>query len=931
MSRFFLDLQNNKVTGRLTGMTQSLAERVLPLAFCTVVVVSLPCGCGAAAKGPAPSTGANTEAVMEPPAGKDEPAIANPPETASEDATVKKPASAGIAGNRPPALSETASSPDINGQPNPRDTELVQKSGAEKSGQPQEKPTPGQLARWARVSFEALQLLACRDRHLTGYVNGMSRTPDGQRYILAGSSLTIWSIGDEEPEHVFLDGSQTAGDPSIQTLAVAPNGKWFAVGDKNGTLHLWSLIDQSEILSKQIYPTGITQIAISPDSQQIATTTYSDEVTIWSAEPFLQTSRFRTGTNSLKRIMYIMQDLLAVAGETTTAWNVTTGQLDQTLSPGRYNYSLGRSGDGKWFVFGDNNGLKLWNIAENKLEATIAGSFSTEERIEFSPDDKFLLTANDATIRIMDLASHQVVQVMDVVGSPLAGASWMPNTNVLVVVSQDGRTRIWGTEAVGQPLQLKPLQAAIEAPDSASSVPATPAQLLQTVDLRSFPRLPGSAPRIEEATNVSYTAPVSLDEAKAFCRYQFGLSGWSEAAGNAATPDQMEFRKADMTVDAAFHPPYQSSAAADGESAGPRIQVDLTFLGNLDLRKLPRVDTAPIEVVYESELTVLYRTRASLLETETSLLRKMHAAGWTAFARLESSHNEQPDSRNLEFLNNGVVARVSIADYPPDPAMTAVQYSKFLNLNTLPVPPDCGFVEFDGSTRPLLVANSSMSLQQACEFYISEMASQGWLLRSSAESRGQESTWLPFIRGQQDVLIGLLARPGGGTLVRVGEQLENVSWQLAKPKPDESSSNAGDGMEAADFPILNTSKVAKFDKDARSIEFQIDAMPLATVAERYSEQLQSVGWTLPDAGIISDEYVYLTFQKQKVDLELRARLKDGNAIVNIQGDGLRWTKPLPVAEQPVSYETWLRRGGHPASLDLLDEYTRAMQALSPGR
>ena len=91
---------------------------------------------------------------------------------------------------------------------------------------------------------------------------------------------------------------------------------------------------------------------------------------------------------------------------------------------------------------------------------------------------------------------------------------------------------------------------------------------------------------------------------------------------------------------------------------------------------------------------------------------------------------------------------------------------------------------------------------------------------------------------------------------------------------------------------------------------------------------QSLGWTVKGSGIRSDEYTFLTFTKEKVELDPRARSTSGNILVNIQGSGLIWTKPLPSGKQIISYETWLRENNHIASLHLLETYISEMQSLA---
>ena len=127
---------------------------------------------------------------------------------------------------------------------------------------------------------------------------------------------------------------------------------------------------------------------------------------------------------------------------------------------------------------------------------------------------------------------------------------------------------------------------------------------------------------------------------------------------------------------------------------------------------------------------------------------------------------------------------------------------------------------------------------------------------------------------------------------------------------------------------LNASKTAKFDSIAKSVDVQFDATPMAEVADQYTKELLSLGWTIKGSGIRSDDYTFLTFTKEKVEHDLRARSMNGNILVNIQGNGLIWTKPLPGGKQIISYETWLRQNNHSASLNLLETYITEMQSLA---
>lgn len=775
-----------------------------------------------------------------------------------------------------------------------------------------EKPTAEQIARWTVVEVDPLQLLACRDASAIGVVSIITPLTDGRHYLLAGSKVTLWSVESDAPEHVFLEST---GENTIESLAVSSDNSWFVAGDKEGNLRTWSISDRKELKTTKAYSTGVIQTAISPDAKRIATLTYDAEITIWNAEDLQQQSRFKVDTSELKRIEFMTPELLAAAGETTSSWNVNTGKLDRQLSTGRYNFTLARSKDGSRFLFGKEDSLQLWNIANGKPETTFNGGFAQDERVAFSSDGHLIATANQSSIRIWDASTGRPIQYINAFGWPIVGLSWLPDTDLLLVSSISGRTRVWGRAKNGASLSMAPLHESIAPLDSTSREPATPPQLEQTIDLRIFPRFSDGPVIGIDQFSLMYEVSAAASEVQMFYRFQLEKAGWSEVAADAVTPDSLKFRKDGVTL--------VMSTYASGDQ---KTQVSVNLAGNYDLRWLPKFDGAPAEVVFENADTVMYRTKADLLQIETALLKSMHAAGWTAFATLNSAHAEDEDRRQLNFLRSGLTVGISIGRDPADAANFFVQYSKSLATRTVPVPLDSGFVEFDGSTTPLLVASTAMTLEQTCQLYDKQLAIEGWLARDIGRSIKENHASLTYIRGQQDLSISLTPLKNGRTQIVIGDDLQN-SWQLAKPKEPTTDDSSGAGIEAADFPILNDSRSASVDATAKTIDVSMNEMPLSKVGELYTKELQALGWATEGSGIQSDDYVFLTFVKDKKEIELRARMTNNKSTVNIQGDGLLWTRELNGGKKAISYESWLRANNHHASLDLLDQYFAEMKQL----
>jgi WD40 repeat protein len=777
-----------------------------------------------------------------------------------------------------------------------------------------ELPTAEQIEEWTPAAFESLELLAIQEWEKTSFTSRIAALPDGKHFIAGGSRVLLWAIGGKEPEHVFLELTPEDGDRHQQALGVAPDGKWFAVGDSEGMLRVWNLADRSEIATKQLYPTGIQDLAISPDGKEIATISYDHDVTIWSADKLDELKKFAVDTTSLKRIEYAAPGALAVAGHATSSWDTATGEKVAELSAAHYSSALTRSADGTQLIFGGDEKLIIWDTKTAEPASEITHEVSGREQLAISPDGKFLAVNGGNVIQIWNLTERRIVQVIDSFGWAVVDVCWLPETNLLAVASDVGMTRLWGTLQQGATVGLKPVHAA----PSDFSMPATPVQMHELVDLRVLPRLPGSEMSITGIRDLSCVAPVDVGEAMTFYRHFLGKAGWSESQVPPPNPAMLVFEKDGFRLTAGFYP------AGEGKT-----NVMLTHESNLDMRTVPKFDGAKIEPAYESANNVSYKTKADLLAIETNLLRTLPKAGWTAYARLNTSHNEQPDGRDLEFLKNGMSLRVSVSKFPTAPESYTIQYSLFPNNSSVPVPPDAGYVEFDGSTDPKLIAVTAMSLNAAREFFDSELAKDGWLVRGKGHTMKDEYAWLIYLREQCDVTIGLTKLPGGKTLVRVG-QANGSLWEGSLPKEMEEGEEEEPvvGIEAAEFPILNPSHTAKYDEVGKTIEVVIEDSTLANAAEQYTKAIEALGWKHDGRGIRDAQYTFLTYEKGDVDFSLRAHPKDGDAELSFSGDGLLWTKALPGAKEVVSYERWLRLNKLPPGLEALDRYETEMKSIA---
>ena len=802
----------------------------------------------------------------------------------------------------------------------------TQKTGQEKVAAPK-RATENQIAKWNLPDFDRLELLGCYDGFNDDFLKCMDVSADGTSFVVGGELLTVWRIGESEPHAELFDNASGEISRRILCTAISPDGQWVAAGDSKGTLRVWSLKEHRQVINKKAHDSRLSQIAFSTDSQQLATTSYSGVIRLWNPVNGKRLTSFKAGDQEVDQMVFLSPDSLACVGGQATIWNTETRKRTKRLAAKVYAEALAVSPNGKWLAYGDReSSLNLWDVENAKRVGRLKGHHGPIDLASFSHDGELVATyAHDSQIRIWDLERKQTLQVIDADGGRTVSLRWLPQGRLLLVASENGRIRIWGTPSDGESIGLKSIEPKIELASIDSGRSASSEQFKEVMDIRSFPRLPGAIPLTDQFYMAHYSAKASIKEATLFYRYVLQRDGWEETTRPDETQLRLQFSKNGFVLDIGIEKGSMTGLLLGG---GGGLKVSLNFQGNYDARWLPQhQNIIKNNLLWERFGNVSYRTQGDLTDVEVFLLREFHKAGWTAYSILGSQQLEDPDSCTLYFLQGGSRLTVSVGNPAREPGRLSIQTTISVLNKTLPIPRDCGWVEFDSSTDLRFVGMTKMNLNEARTFYDQEMAREGWLSREAVRTEKDGKAWLPYHRGQQDMLIRLEAQPTGTTRILVGEVKH--SWQLKQIKKIDSNL-LENGIEAADFPVIDDAESIQFDVDQKKIEFDIVEARPSDVAQHFRNVLGKLGWKSRVGGVASDDYSLTSFEKGKAELDIRARKEDGSngSAVSVAGDGLLWSKRLPTAPQRVSYGAWLRRNRHNASLDLLDEYAEEMQKVS---
>ncbi|MFO1064229.1 MAG: hypothetical protein U0892_10225 [Pirellulales bacterium] len=781
-------------------------------------------------------------------------------------------------------------------------------------------PTAEQVARWAIPQHTPLQLLTCLDGFGEPTVLASAVHPDGKRFATAGVQVALWDVGAEKPR-VDLAGTVRELEESrpIHALSYSPDGKWLAAGASKGQLLIWKGDESAAPQVVAAHNGPLEKLAISPDSKSIATADYSGTIKLWQIEDGKSLGSIKAAQSEPTAMRFVTDDLLVVASDTTSVWSITEKKQVAALTEGRSSSeALGVSTDRKQILYAGRDGsLKWWNV-ESKADDARPISGKASGKLELSSDGKLLVgAAGDYAIHVWDATSGRLVQVIDTFGSAVTDWQWMPNSHLLILSSDNGRVRIWGTVEEANKAGVKPTEWPAVADGAADgSTTLSPAQLEKLIDLRTMPLLPDAKVQFDGNGMVSYLTEAATAEVNQFYHYLLSKQGWQVLPPDGpAQEGSVTFAKSGVRLSLGLVPAEQSGLAKSG------TMVSLSLGGNVDVRRFSQIGAVESQAAFRSFAFDMYRSREDITKLETALIKQFTSAGWTATTRIDAAHAEDPQSRTLTFTQRTGQLMVNISRPVDEPQQWAVQVVMQLNPKSIPIPTDAGWIEFDSATSIKMVANTKMSIEETAAFYDREMQNEGWSARQALRKIDKERGFLPYIRGQNDLNIRLVKLESGATRVIVGEAEQN-SWQLAEV-PDPASVKKA-GLEAADFPIAKGATDVKYNVDEKTIEFKLAETSPPKTADAYAELLKPLGWERDSRGVVSDDYTLATFKHGKAETALRIRQEGSGVSVQVGADELQWDKPLPTAAVRISYETWLKRNRYDATIDRLDAFESEM-------
>jgi len=247
---------------------------------------------------------------------------------------------------------------------------------------------------------------------------------------------------------------------SVRSVAISPDSQTLASAGDDNTVKVWDLNNGS--LKNTFTPqtgffkreaTYFTSVAISPKEQMLASGCLDKTIKLWHLNNGNWIRDLRGHADSVYSVAITpdSQTLVSAGREKTIkVWNLPTGQALRNLTGhSDWVYSVAISPDGQTLVSGSrDNTIKVWNLLNGRLLNTFTGHIDWVRCVAISPDGKTIVSgSNDNTIRLWNIGSGQLIRTLNGHSNWVTSVAISPDGSTLISGSRDKTIKLWNLDS----------------------------------------------------------------------------------------------------------------------------------------------------------------------------------------------------------------------------------------------------------------------------------------------------------------------------------------------------------------------------------------------------------------------------------------------------------------------------------------------------
>jgi len=284
-------------------------------------------------------------------------------------------------------------------------------------------------------------------------------------------AVRVWDLAEAKELAKFTAQNHVTSRALTGTtcLAFLPDGKTLTTCGFDKTLRLWDA-ESGESRATISHTHAFWRLAVSPDGKTIATLQFTanakdwndcdQTLTLWDVES--RTSRsIQSWHGPLCSVAFSPDGRLLACGTTTgyvIVWDATTGEESKTVLGHGDDMilGLGFSPDGTALASANRSTIKLWDVTDWTVSASLKSTVRSTMSLAYSPDGKLLATAGGDMIAMTPQTTDQraKVELWDTTTGrlltefaghvlPVQRIAFSPDGKKLATAGMDAKTNLW--------------------------------------------------------------------------------------------------------------------------------------------------------------------------------------------------------------------------------------------------------------------------------------------------------------------------------------------------------------------------------------------------------------------------------------------------------------------------------------------------------
>ncbi len=322
---------------------------------------------------------------------------------------------------------------------------------------------------WRHLALHQDRSLLAFDLHGGGAHQASWRLNEG-RIVAVGARGNIGVF--DAQSGALLRGNRLQ-DWTVEALAVAPDGRRFAAGSRNGRVIIWDLDPRMAPNVIDLWDRSVSALAWSPDGRMLAAAEGPGYTRALGVESVDGTGAGRVALlNPNGRVLSYLEGhsravtdveflpdgqlLSASTDQLIKLWDVKTGEVNRSLRRhlGQI-WACDTSSNGDVASCGKEDKVYLWKADSDLAPVILSGHQGSVHDVAFSADGARLATAGaDGTVRVWDTETHEeLVRITGHIGAVVSVEFDASGDRVLTAGWADG-VRVWEARTGGPVAQV---------------------------------------------------------------------------------------------------------------------------------------------------------------------------------------------------------------------------------------------------------------------------------------------------------------------------------------------------------------------------------------------------------------------------------------------------------------------------------------------